>query len=48
MTDKIDQITKEAIKSARTSLEQGDMAEAFSHLTVGVRIDSKLARGRSS
>lgn len=44
MTDKIDQISKEAIKSARTSLEQGNLAEAFSHLSVGARIDSKLAR----
>ena len=44
MSDKIDHITKEAIKSARASLEQGNMAEAFSHLTLGVKIDARLAR----
>ena len=44
MTEKMNQITKEAIKSARACLEQGLLAEAFSYLTVGVKIDSRLAR----
>lgn len=44
MTEKMNQITKEAIKSARACLEQGLLAEAFSHLAVGVKIDSRLVR----
>jgi len=32
MTEKMNQITKEAIKSARACLEQGLLAVAFSHL----------------
>lgn len=44
MTEKMNQITKEAIKSARACLEQGLLAEAFSYLAVGVKIDSRLAR----